>query len=176
MPRLQCRSINLVLSIAVAIAAFCGVHGSGFGYDQKVFAEKILVEKSVRRLTLLRAGKQMRIYRVALGSHPFGPKERQGDGRTPEGMYVIDSRIMNSNFHRALHISYPNMADRARAKSLGVSPGGDIMIHGIKNGLAWLGPLHRISDWTQGCIAVTNAEIEEIWNMVKDGTPVEIVP
>jgi len=144
--------------------------------DMKSVADNILVEKSVRRLTLFRGGKPLKVYQIALGSHPVGPKEREGDGKTPEGEYVIDRKIINSGFHRALHISYPNAADRARAASLGVSPGGDIMIHGLKNGFGWLGPLHRISDWTQGCIAVTNAEIEEIWDMVPVGTPVMIVP
>ena len=117
----------------------------------------------------------MAAYRVSPGSHRVGPKERDGDGRTAEGLCQIDGRILHSRFHRALHISYPDATDRARARSRGVSPCGDIMIHGLKNRLGWLGPLHRFSDWTQGCIAVTNAEIEKIWTMVPNKTPVEIL-
>jgi murein L,D-transpeptidase YafK len=99
-----------------------------------------------------------------------------GDGRTPEGIYSVDGRNPKSAFHFSLHLSYPNSADTARASAMGVPPGGDIMIHGIKNGLGWLGSLHRFVDWTQGCVAVTNDEIEEIWDMVPDGIRVEIVP
>jgi murein L,D-transpeptidase YafK len=153
-----------------------GVREQVFGKDKVSLAEQILIEKSAHRLTLIRAGKSLRVYRISLGKSPIGRKEREGDGKTPEGQYVIDRKIIHSSFHRALHISYPNAADRTRAAVPGVSPGGDIMIHGLKNGLGWLGPLHRFSDWTQGCIAVTNAEIEETWDMVPEGTLVKIVP
>ena len=111
---------------------------------------------------------------MSLGREPVGPKKAEGDRRTPEGVYTIDTRIERSAFHRALHISYPNVADRAAAQSAGVSPGGAIMIHGIRNGLGWLGRAHRLIDWTSGCVAVTNPEIEELWRAVRDGTPVEI--
>jgi len=137
--------------------------------------DKVLIEKASHRLTLLSRGKPVRTYLVALG-RASGPKERKGDRRTPEGLYQIDSRKADSSFHRALHITYPNAADQARARARGVDPGGDIMIHGIRNGLGWLGSLHRKIDWTQGCIAVTDGEIEEIWSLVDDGTPVEIRP
>jgi murein L,D-transpeptidase YafK len=170
------RFVILLLSVAIGLHFVFGIQEKAFGKGTPGLADKILVEKSVRRLTLIRAGKPLRVYRVSLGTHPIGPKEREGDGKTPEGRYVIDKKLMHSAFHRALHISYPNAPDRARAAVLGVSPGGDIMIHGLKNGLGWLGPLHHFSDWTQGCIAVTNAEIEEIWAMVAEGTPVEIMP
>jgi murein L,D-transpeptidase YafK len=139
-------------------------------------ADKVLVEKAARRLTLLRAGVSLKTYRIALGTHPIGPKETQADGRTPEGAYVVDGRKADSGYHRALHISYPNAHDRSRAAALRASPGGDIMIHGAKNGMGWLGSLHRAIDWTQGCIAVTDEEIEEIWSAVPNGTPVEILP
>jgi murein L,D-transpeptidase YafK len=118
----------------------------------------------------------VRVYDVALGEEPVGPKEREGDGRTPEGLYVIDGRNPQSRYHRSLRISYPGPEDAARAAKLGVSPGGDIMIHGLQNGLGWIGALHRTHDWTRGCIAVTNDEIEEIWDLVPDGTPIEIRP
>lgn len=139
-------------------------------------AEKVLVEKGARRLVLLAGGKAIRIYPVALGRNPVGHKVRRGDGRTPEGTYVIDFRKEDSRFHRALRISYPSPADRARASALGVSPGGDIMIHGLPAGYGDVGGFHRATDWTKGCIAVTNEEIEEIWSLVPDGTPVEIRP
>jgi len=139
-------------------------------------ADKILVEKKARRLTLSSKGKVLKTYKIALGGNPVGPKERQGDNKTPEGTYIIDSRNRESDYHLALHISYPNENDKRRANELGVSPGGDIMIHGIKNGFAWVGDHHREADWTRGCIAVTDEEIEEIERLVPDGTPVEILP
>jgi murein L,D-transpeptidase YafK len=98
------------------------------------------------------------------------------DARTPEGRYLIDSRNVASAYHKALHISYPNADDRKRAAKLGVSPGGAVMIHGLPNGKGWLGGAHRLYDWTLGCIAVTDQEIDEIWNLVPTGTPVEIRP
>ena len=139
-------------------------------------ADKILIEKKERRLTLILKDKLLKTYKIALGGNPNGPKERQGDNKTPEGTYVIDSRNKDSRYHISLHISYPNERDRRRAKELGVSTGGDIMIHGIKNGLSWVGDLHTEVDWTKGCIAVTDEEIEEIDKLVPNGTIVEIRP
>ncbi len=139
-------------------------------------ADKILIEKNKRQLTLLSKGEVIKTYKIALGANPVGPKERQGDNKTPEGIYIIDSRNRQSDFHLSLHISYPNGKDRMRAKELGVSPGGDIMIHGIKNGFAWVGASHSNTDWTNGCIAVTNEEMEEIFKLVPNGTTVEIRP
>ncbi len=139
-------------------------------------ADQILVDKSEHRMVVLREGRPLKAYRVALGRTPTGHKEYEGDGRTPEGSYRIDSRKPDSRFHRALHVSYPNARDIQVAESKGVDPGGDIMIHGIRNGLGWLGNLHHLIDWTAGCIAVTNREIEELWRVVPDGTPVEIRP
>jgi murein L,D-transpeptidase YafK len=124
----------------------------------------------------MHAGRVIKTYKIALGSEPVGPKARQGDHRTPEGTYVIDNRNANSKFHRSLHISYPNAADRERARKLGISPGGDIFIHGLPNGYGFVGAAHRARDWTDGCIAVTDQEIEEIWRAVDNGTPVEILP
>jgi tetratricopeptide (TPR) repeat protein len=143
---------------------------------QKVPADKILIEKKERRLALISRGKVLKTYKIALGGDPSGPKERQGDNKTPEGTYVIDSRNKDSRYHLSLHISYPNEKDKKRAKELGVSPGGDIMIHGIKNGLSWVGNFHTEVDWTKGCIAVTDEEIEEIDKLTPTGTIVEIRP
>ena len=139
-------------------------------------ANKVLVLKSERKLMLLDHERVLKTYRISLGGDPVGPKTRQGDHRTPEGLYVIDRRNARSQFHRALHISYPNAQDRARARRLGVSPGGDIYVHGLPNGQGWIGAAHTLHDWTDGCIAVTNEEIEEIWRAVPDGTPIEIRP
>jgi len=139
-------------------------------------ADRILIEKKERRLTLISKGKVLKTYKIALGGNPSGPKEKQGDNKTPEGTYFIDSRNKNSRYHLSLHISYPNGKDKKRAKELGVSPGGDIMIHGIKNGFSWVGDLHTEVDWTKGCIAVTDEEIEEITKLAPNGTIVEIRP
>ena len=150
--------------------------------EQKIFAlrtepaDKVLIEKKERRLTLLSKGEVIKTYKIALGGNPVGPKERQGDNKTPEGTYIIDSRNRDSGYHLSLHISYPNEKDKMRAKELGVSPGGDIMIHGIKNGLSWVGASHAEVDWTKGCIAVTDEEMEEIYKLVPNGTIVEIRP
>jgi murein L,D-transpeptidase YafK len=136
--------------------------------------DKVVINKAKRELLLMRGGKAIKSYAVALGRNPVGAKTRQGDGKTPEGVYSISGRNAASAFHRALRVSYPNATDRAHARKLGVAPGGDIMIHGLPNGQGHIGKAHRLTDWTEGCIAVTNAEIEEIWSMVADGTKVEI--
>jgi tetratricopeptide (TPR) repeat protein len=143
---------------------------------QKGSVDRILIEKNARRLMLVSQGEVLKSYKIALGGNPIGPKERQGDNKTPEGTYVIDGRNKDSLFHLSLHISYPNERDKNRAKELGVSPGGDIMIHGIKNGFSWVGDAHTAVDWTKGCIAVTDEEIEEISKLAPNGTVVEIRP
>lgn len=139
-------------------------------------ADSILIFKKDHIMELLDNGKVIRTYKVALGRGGLEPKNREGDARTPEGHYSIDSRNPTSRFYKALHISYPNAEDRKQAAKLGVAPGGAIMIHGLPNGMAWLGPVHRAYDWTAGCVAVTDAEMHEIWNLVPVGTPVEIRP
>lgn len=148
----------------------------GLAAAQTVRADQVVVVKSERTLTLLSQGKAIRTYKVALGAVPVGAKEKQGDHRTPEGRYLLDRRSSQSKFYKSIHISYPNEQDRQRATRHGVSPGGDIMIHGLPNGFGWLGASHRLTDWTDGCIAVTNAEMDEIWDLVPDGTPIEIRP
>lgn len=138
--------------------------------------DAVLVVKSERTLTLLAHGKTVRTYKVALGGVPVGAKEMQGDHKTPEGHYVLDRRNPKSKFYRSIHVSYPNEQDRHKAQVRGVPPGGDIMIHGLPNGMGALGAAHRLTDWTDGCIAVTDAEMDEIWKIVPDGTPIEIRP
>jgi murein L,D-transpeptidase YafK len=146
------------------------------GEKPDVGVDHVVVYKHEHRLVLLSQGKEMRSYRIALGGEPSGPKMRQGDHRTPEGSYVLDSRNPNSHFYKAFHISYPNPKDIAAAKKLGVSPGGDIMLHGLPKKYAFVGKAHTLHDWTDGCIAVSNEEMDEIWDMVRVGTPIEIRP
>jgi murein L,D-transpeptidase YafK len=151
-------------------------------HEQKIFAlrtepaDKVLIEKKERRLTLFSKGEVIKTYKIALGGDPVGSKERQGDNKTPEGIYIIDSRNGDSDYHLSLHISYPNEKDKMRAKELGVSPGGDIMIHGIQSGFSLVGASHAEVDWTKGCIAVTDEEMEEIYKLVPNGTFVKIRP
>jgi murein L,D-transpeptidase YafK len=167
-----CQTMLFVLSLH-----FFALHGAAEPFlPQDAVADKVLVEKGKRQLTLLANGQILRNYTIALGGNPVGPKERMGDLKTPEGSYVIDFRKADSRFHLALRISYPGPEDIARAARQGVPPGGDIMIHGLQKGLEDIDDFHRQFDWTQGCIAVTNREIEEIWRLVPDGTPVEIRP
>ncbi len=131
--------------------------------------DRIVVHKGRREMLLLAGESVVRSYRVALGRDPVGHKQREGDGRTPEGRYTIDWRNPNSKYHLSLHLSYPSPEDLERAEAAGENPGGDIMIHGVKPGVA-----HPESDWTEGCIAVADAEMDEIWRLVADGTVVEI--
>lgn len=137
-------------------------------------ADRVVVLKGARQLLLMRDGEVLKAYGVSLGANPVGPKIRQGDSRTPEGIYVLDLHNSNSLYHRSIHISYPNKDDMARARRMGVRPGGDLFIHGLPN--TYLGPSQHLGDWTEGCIALTNTDMDEIWRAVADGTPIEIRP
>jgi murein L,D-transpeptidase YafK len=141
-----------------------------------VHADRVVVLKKQRALQLLDHGKVIKVYRVALGGDPVGAKTRQGDHKTPEGIYLLDRRNAHSQFYKSIHISYPSERDRAAAHQKGVSPGGDVFVHGLPKGYGYVGAAHRLRDWTDGCIAVTNQEIDEIWLAVSDGTPIEIRP
>lgn len=136
-------------------------------------ADKVVVLKGERKLQLLHGAEVLKTYRVALGGSPVGPKSKQGDHKTPEGTYILDRHNPHSLYHRSIHISYPNDEDVARARKLGVLTGGDVFLHGLPNDFrGLLAP----GDWTDGCIALTNEEIDEIWRVVPDGTPIEIKP
>jgi murein L,D-transpeptidase YafK len=139
-------------------------------------ADLIEVFKGERRMELKREGRTIRRYRVALGFSPERHKEREGDGRTPEGYYTVDARNPRSAFHLSLRVSYPDEDDKARAASLGVSPGGDIYIHGQPNGWRKFLAGHPAKDWTTGCVAVSDAEIREVWALVPTGARVVIHP
>jgi len=140
------------------------------------YADQVVVKKSQRRLQLLSDGKVVREYRVSLGDSPVGHKYQAGDERTPEGDYILDWRNPNSSYYKSIHVSYPNERDRAIAKWFGVDPGGMIMLHGQPNHIHSRAVLaeYATRDWTDGCIAVQNREMDEIWRMVRDGTPIRI--
>jgi murein L,D-transpeptidase YafK len=171
------RALRRADYVIVALVVFAGATADlAQQAAAPVAADSVLILKRDHVLELIAGGRVIRSYKVALGRGGLTPKTREGDGLTPEGRYIIDRRNADSEYHLALHISYPNEDDRRRAKKLGVSPGGDIMIHGLPNGKGWVGPAHRAYDWTLGCVAVTDPEIEEIWKMAPVGTPVEIRP
>ena len=139
-------------------------------------ADMVRVVKSESKLYLIKSGKIIKEYHVAFGANPKGHKQQEGDERTPEGKYILDYKKSDSSFYKSIHISYPNEQDKIRAKEAGVDPGGLIMIHGQKNGLGFLGFITQRLNWTDGCIAVTNSEMDEIWQAVDVGTPIEIKP
>lgn len=171
---------RISLLVLLSLMAFSPAvpDGTGVAAARALKADRVVVNKNRRQLLLLRQSRVLREYRVALGRYPEGPKTRAGDARTPEGVYRIAGRLDRdrSNFHRALRISYPNGRDLARAAALGVDPGGGIMIHGLPEDWTAKELDHPSLDWTQGCIGVTNREIDEIWNLVDDGTVVDIRP
>lgn len=139
-------------------------------------ADRVVVVKSTNTLTLFKGGQALATYSIALGSNPVGPKQQAGDGRTPEGRYILDYKKSDSAFHKAIHISYPNATDMENAKNLGVSPGGAIMIHGQKNHFGWASFNTQLYNWTKGCVALTNEDMDEVWQAVDAGTPIEINP
>jgi len=139
-------------------------------------ADSVLVIKSHAKLYLKKNGNVLQAFHVAFGANPEGHKEQEGDERTPEGHYLLDYKKEDSAFYKSIHISYPNDVDKRRAKIAGVSPGGNIMIHGQKNGHGWLWWLTQRFNWTDGCIAVSNSAMDEIWASVDVGTPIEIRP
>lgn len=139
-------------------------------------ADRIVVRKGKRTLELLHDGAVFESFPIALGREPFGPKQEEGDGRTPEGIYRIDSRSLQTRYTRALHISYPDEQDRDRAQARKLDPGGAIFIHGLPSDYGPFDPPQWYRDWTEGCISVGNAAIVKIWDAVPDGTPIEIRP
>ena len=151
----------LLLSILLPHLAIAGVN-------------LVKVDKSERKMVLLEGDKIVKTYHVAFGANPRGHKQREGDEKTPEGRYTLDYKKEDSQFYRAMHISYPNKIDRAKAKKIGVSPGGFIMVHGQKNKLGWLAPISQVFNWTNGCIALTNSEMDEFKAWVNVGTEIQI--
>lgn len=171
------RGTGIAVLVSAAVAAgLLGARRVPAPLPPGTRVDLLVVQKSERRMLLYSDGAVVRSYAIALGHDPLGPKRRQGDHRTPEGWYLIDEHNPNSAFHRSLHVSYPSARDAARARAAGYSAGGDVMIHGTRNGLGWLGRLHRAADWTDGCIAVTDSEMDELYALVPDGTPIYILP
>jgi murein L,D-transpeptidase YafK len=168
--------IIIALILICAFAIYLYAHHNWNLLPAGTTIDHIVVEKSARRLSIFRNGDRLKNYRIALGRNPLGAKQEEGDMKTPEGVYKIDSRNPQSSFHLALHVSYPSDEDKQRAAAYGNSAGFDIMIHGIQNGRGWIGAFHRWKDWTAGCIAVTDEEIDELWRVTPDGTTIEIRP
>lgn len=165
-----------ILAVFLAVGTFLYAHHNWNSLPAGTTIDRILVEKSARKLSVFHDGKKIKTYPVALGRNPIGAKEQEGDMKTPEGVYTIDYRNPKSDYHLALHLSYPSAEDSARAASRGVPAGFDIMIHGLPKGRGWIGAFHRRKDWTAGCIALTDAQIEELWRVTPDGTTIEIRP
>ena len=161
---------------ALFALALTGAPASAQPLPRAAQADRLVLTKSDRTLVLYWHGAPLKAYRIALGTHPDGPKLARGDRRTPEGTYTLMRRRKPTEFHGALVLSYPNPDDLARARAAGVAPGGGIEIHGLRDGFEWLGSAHTIFDWTDGCIAVTNREMDELLRAVPDGTPIEIRP
>ena len=176
LPSVLTRILRSRRTVVSTLVLACVLSTSHAQPSPSIKADSILILKKDHVMELLAAGKVIRTYKVALGRGGLAPKQREGDKRTPEGRYIVDSRNAASQYHKALHISYPNSDDRQHAAKIGVAPGGAVMIHGLPNGKGWVGAGHRLYDWTLGCIAVTDQEIDEIWNLVPVGTPVEIRP
>lgn len=142
----------------------------------EIHVDKVLVIKSRREMYLLSGHRVVRSYHIALGANPIGDKRRRGDDRTPEGLYTLDFKNPDSAYYKSIHISYPGPRDIARARRTGVDPGGEIMIHGQKNGYRQYTAFTQRFDWTEGCIAVTDRDMDQIWKLVSVGTPIEIDP
>ncbi|MCH7820601.1 MAG: L,D-transpeptidase family protein [Proteobacteria bacterium] len=161
-----------------SLCALCFVllwQGSPFAGEFPV-ADRVLIEKAERKLHLIKDGVAFRIFDIALGIRPIGDKEREGDFKTPEGKYTLDTRNPNSEFFLSIHVSYPNVLDIRSARAKGVDPGGAIMIHGQPNSPSRSEAYYHTQDWTNGCIAVSNSDMIDIWLMTANNTPVEIQP
>ncbi len=177
--------MKLIFSTLLIIALIIGtaytylytkIPPAGSDLPSDVTADLVIIDKSDHTLALLKGDVTLKTYHVSLGTGGPEPKQREGDKKTPEGRYSIDRRNKHSSFYRSLHISYPDKQDLERAARENVAAGSDIMIHGLRNGTGFVGRFHLLIDWTQGCIAVTNTEMDEIWRAVPDGTPVVIKP
>ena len=162
-------NLHMLVSVMFLFLMAGAVHGGQI-------ADRVIVEKSESRLYLMHDGKAFASFKVAFGANPDGHKQQQGDQRTPEGQYLLDYKNANSMYYKSIHISCPNEKDRQRARSQGVDPGGDIMIHGQKNGYEGLSFLVQLFNWTDGCIALKNKDMDVVWDAVRPGTPIDIRP
>lgn len=151
-------------------------HTGTSGQDEFPLADKVVVQKADRKLHLMRDGEAFRSFDIALGIVPLGHKEEEGDNKTPEGRYWLDMRNPNSDYFLSIRISYPDATDRQKARQKGLDPGGQIMIHGQPNNPTYSAAYYRRADWTNGCIAVSNSDMIDIWLMTPDRVPIEILP
>jgi len=161
-----------VLGVVIAALLMPGLVQAG----EFPVADRVIIEKAARVLHLIQGGEVFRTFKIALGIRPVGDKLKEGDFKTPEGKYTLDIRNPNSDFFLSIHVSYPNAADQRAASDLGFSPGGAIMIHGQPNLPTHSEAYYRTQDWTNGCIAVSNSDMIDIWLMTGDNTPIEIKP
>lgn len=165
--------MKFFIYLLVVFCSFCSREELNAGNKK---ANLIIVKKADRKMMLYVNDEIIKTYKVSLGTQPIGHKGQEGDGKTPEGRYTIAYKNAASRFHKSLKISYPNKIDCKHAKKLGVSPGGDVMIHGLGKEFSYPSTLHTSHDWTLGCIAVTNEEMDEIWLLVEAGTVIQIDP
>ena len=163
-------------TLASADTAVTSLPGNRFSANPLPTANQVIVHKGERRLELWRGRELLRSYRISLGLNPDGHKQQEGDFRTPEGRYRLNARNPRSDFFLSLAVSYPDKADMARAREAGVAPGGAIMIHGLPNQPKWSADYYAKHDWTDGCIALSNADMMEVWMLVPTGTPIDIRP
>ena len=169
------RALPARMAFGVVLARPCALSASATSREM-LPADLVLVVKSEHRLYLVREGQRYRSFKISLGLNPSGPKEREGDFRTPEGRYVLDGRNARSDYYLALHVSYPNDTDSYRARAHGVAPGGAIMIHGLPNTPRKPASYYLSNDWTNGCIALSNDDMLEVWLLTRPDTPIEIRP
>ena len=170
------RKLIFILILTITVIGFFAYSHADKPLDISVTIDKIVVEKGKRRMNLYYNDKLIKTYKISLGRNSKGDKEFEGDKKTPEGQYVINDKNPNSGYYKNLGISYPDRHDIEQAEKLGKTPGGQIKIHGLKNGLRWIGKAHLLMDWTAGCIALTNKEIDELCEVIKIGTPIDIKP
>lgn len=175
-PRLQRtglrQHVRALMRFLIALVIF-GIYGLAYA---EPFADLVRVSKAEHKLQVISAGKVLFEFQVALGGNPIGHKTQEGDGKTPEGAYILDYKKPDSAFHKAIHISYPNANDISSAKARGVNPGGQVMIHGQRNNFGWLSFVSQRFDWTNGCIALHDNDMDTLWSLIREGTKVEILP
>lgn len=165
---------RILLTVIIIGLIYYFLPETGLPTDIKI--DKLIVTKGQRTMEAYSNGQLVKTYKISLGRNPLGDKQHQGDKRTPEGEYTISEKNPNSGFHKNLGVSYPNTTDKKEAQQLGLDPGGEIKVHGLRNGFGFIGKFHRLFNWTAGCVAVTDDEIDELYRAVDLGTPIIIKP
>jgi murein L,D-transpeptidase YafK len=170
------RIFIITIVLLIVVLGFLSIPQSAKPLDKSTYIDSIVVEKSNHKMLVYRNRELLKTYKISLGRNSIGDKLYEGDKKTPEGLYFINDKNPKSAFHKNIGISYPNKQDIKEAEKIGKNPGGQIKIHGIKNGFYWIGRFHRLFDWTAGCIAVTDSEIDELYDAIRIGIPIEIKP